>query len=138
VISDAREHQFERLRPRPRAPRIPAPTRADEVFGRGKVTIDIDATDIEVYGPRKAGVAYNYYGQRCGRALCTMLGNRADPALDRRETPRAADHRGLHQGRDHHQRVTTPPPITRIGDLRHTSAKSTAQDRTPASSPATA
>lgn len=33
-----------------------------------QVTIDIDATDIEVYGPRKNGVAYNYQGQRCGRA----------------------------------------------------------------------
>lgn len=30
-------------------------------------TIDIDATDIEVYGRRKRGVAYNYLGQRCGR-----------------------------------------------------------------------
>ena len=33
-----------------------------------QVTIDIDATDIEVYGPGKRGVAYNYQGQRCGRA----------------------------------------------------------------------
>ena len=32
------------------------------------VTIDIDATDVEVYGPGKGGVAYNYQGQRCGRA----------------------------------------------------------------------
>ena len=31
------------------------------------VTIDIDATDVEVYGRRKRGVAYNYQGQRCGR-----------------------------------------------------------------------
>ncbi|MGH3445326.1 MAG: IS1380 family transposase [Nocardioidaceae bacterium] len=30
-------------------------------------TIDIDATDVEVYGRRKRGVAYNYQGQRCGR-----------------------------------------------------------------------
>lgn len=33
----------------------------------GAVTIDIDATDVEVYGRQKRGVAYNYAGQRCGR-----------------------------------------------------------------------
>lgn len=31
------------------------------------MTIDIDATDAEVYGSGKRGVAYNYQGQRCGR-----------------------------------------------------------------------
>jgi hypothetical protein len=31
------------------------------------VTIDLDATDVEVYGRLKRGVAYNYAGQRCGR-----------------------------------------------------------------------
>jgi hypothetical protein len=31
-------------------------------------TIDLDPTDIEVYGAGKDGVAYNYVGQRCGRA----------------------------------------------------------------------
>jgi hypothetical protein len=31
------------------------------------VTIDLDATDVEVYGRHKRGVAYNYAGQRCGR-----------------------------------------------------------------------
>jgi hypothetical protein len=30
------------------------------------VTIDLDTTDVEVYGPKKRGVAYNYQGQRCG------------------------------------------------------------------------
>ncbi len=30
-------------------------------------TIDLDATDVEVYGRQKRGVAYNYQGQRCGR-----------------------------------------------------------------------
>jgi hypothetical protein len=30
-------------------------------------TIDIDAADVEVYGRKKRGVAYNYQGQRCGR-----------------------------------------------------------------------
>ncbi len=32
-----------------------------------QVTIDLDTTDVEVYGRRKRGVAYNYQGQRCGR-----------------------------------------------------------------------
>ncbi|MGH3611452.1 MAG: IS1380 family transposase [Pseudonocardia sp.] len=31
------------------------------------VTIDLDTTDVEVYGPKKRGVAFNYQGQRCGR-----------------------------------------------------------------------
>jgi hypothetical protein len=33
----------------------------------GPVTIDLDATDVEVYGRKKRGVAYNYQGQRAGR-----------------------------------------------------------------------
>jgi hypothetical protein len=33
----------------------------------GAVTIDMDTTDVEVYGRKKRGVAYNYQGQRCGR-----------------------------------------------------------------------
>lgn len=32
-----------------------------------RVTIDIDTTDVEVYGRKKQGVAYNYAGQRVGR-----------------------------------------------------------------------
>ncbi len=32
-----------------------------------KVTLDMDSTDVEVYGSRKQGVAYNYAGQRSGR-----------------------------------------------------------------------
>ena len=32
-----------------------------------KVTVDLDSTDVEVYGSRKQGVAYNYTGQRSGR-----------------------------------------------------------------------
>ncbi|HEY3980886.1 MAG TPA: transposase [Streptosporangiaceae bacterium] len=31
------------------------------------MTIDLDATDVEVYGSRKRGVAYNHQGQRVGR-----------------------------------------------------------------------
>lgn len=30
-------------------------------------TVDIDATDVEVYGSRKHGIAYNYKGQRAAR-----------------------------------------------------------------------
>jgi Transposase DDE domain group 1 len=33
----------------------------------GQVTIDLDTTDVEVYGRKKRGVAYNYQGQRVGR-----------------------------------------------------------------------
>ena len=36
-------------------------------LAEGPVTIDIDATDVEVYGSKKRGVAYNYQGQRAGR-----------------------------------------------------------------------
>jgi hypothetical protein len=41
------------------------PARADALAQA--VTIDLDATDVEVYGRHKRGVAYNYAGQRCGR-----------------------------------------------------------------------
>ena len=30
----------------------------------GPVTIDLDATDVEVYGRKKRGVAYHHQGQR--------------------------------------------------------------------------
>jgi hypothetical protein len=33
----------------------------------GPVTIDLDATGVEVYGRKKRGMAYNYQGQRAGR-----------------------------------------------------------------------
>jgi hypothetical protein len=53
------------------------------------VTIDLDTTDVEVYGRHKRGVAYNYQGVRCGRphvatwaelgvALAADLGSGAD------------------------------------------------------------
>jgi hypothetical protein len=32
-----------------------------------QVTIDLDTADVEVYGRRKRGVAFNHQGQRCGR-----------------------------------------------------------------------
>ena len=52
--------------------------RATEL-AEGPVTIDIDATDVEVYGSRKRGVAYTYQGQRAGRAR-GGLGRDGDPA----------------------------------------------------------
>jgi Transposase DDE domain len=42
------------------------PQRAAVLTG-GPVTIDLDATDVEVYGRKKRGVAYNHQGQRAGR-----------------------------------------------------------------------
>jgi hypothetical protein len=33
----------------------------------GPVTIDLDTTDVEVYGRKQRGVAYNHHGQRVGR-----------------------------------------------------------------------
>jgi hypothetical protein len=44
---------------------LPAPRVA--ALCEGPITIDLDATDVEVYGRKKAGVAYNYQGQRSGR-----------------------------------------------------------------------
>ena len=44
---------------------LPAPRAT--ALTEGPVTIDLDATDVEVYGRKKRGVAYNYQGQRAGR-----------------------------------------------------------------------
>ena len=44
---------------------LPAPRAA--ALTRGPVTIDLDTTDVEVYGRKKRGVAYNHQGQRVGR-----------------------------------------------------------------------
>ena len=44
---------------------LPAPRAA--ALTSGPVTIDLDATDVEVYGSKKRGVAYNHQGQRVGR-----------------------------------------------------------------------
>jgi Transposase DDE domain group 1 len=44
---------------------LPAPRAA--ALAEGPVTIDLDATDVEVYGRKKRGVAYNHQGQRAGR-----------------------------------------------------------------------
>src|SRR5713226_2295691 len=44
---------------------LPAPRAA--ALAEGPVTIDLDTTDVEVYGRKKRGVAYNHQGQRVGR-----------------------------------------------------------------------
>ncbi len=44
---------------------LPAERTAE--LAEGPVTIDIDATDVEVYGSKKRGVACTYQGQRAGR-----------------------------------------------------------------------
>lgn len=44
---------------------LPVPRAA--ALTEGPVTIDLDATDVEVYGRKKRGVAYNHQGQRVGR-----------------------------------------------------------------------
>jgi len=44
---------------------LPAERAAE--LAEGPVTVDIDATDVEVYGSKKRGVAYTYQGQRAGR-----------------------------------------------------------------------
>ena len=43
------------------------PAQRRKALCAGAVTIDLDCTDVEVYGRRKQGVAYNYQGQRVGR-----------------------------------------------------------------------
>lgn len=40
-------------------------------------TVDMDATDVEVYGRKKQGVAYNHQGQRCGRPHVAMWADTA-------------------------------------------------------------
>ncbi|HME64500.1 MAG TPA: IS1380 family transposase [Streptosporangiaceae bacterium] len=44
-----------------------APAERAAVLAAGPVTIDLDTTDVEVYGRKKRGVAYNHQGQRVGR-----------------------------------------------------------------------
>ncbi len=44
---------------------LPAPRR--HALAEVRPTIDLDPTDVEVYGSKKEGVAYNHAGQRVGR-----------------------------------------------------------------------
>jgi len=43
------------------------PAERAAALAAGPVTIDLDTTDVEVYGRKKRGVAYNHQGQRVGR-----------------------------------------------------------------------
>jgi hypothetical protein len=43
------------------------PVRHDQLMGC-RPSIDLDGTDIETYGPKKQGMAWNHAGQRVGRA----------------------------------------------------------------------
>jgi len=43
------------------------PVQRAAALAGGPVTIDLDTTDVEVYGSKKRGVAYNHQGQRVGR-----------------------------------------------------------------------
>ncbi len=52
----------------------------------GPVTIDLDTTDVEVYGRKKRGVAYNHQGQRVGRPHVAAW---AEAEIVRRRTARA-------------------------------------------------
>jgi hypothetical protein len=72
-------------------------------LAEGPVTIDLDTTDVEVYGRKKRGVAYNHQGQRVGRphvatwaeteiVLAADLGSGTD---DPRATAPALLRRGL-------------------------------------------
>jgi len=54
---------------------LPEPERAR--LRAARPTIDLDPTDVEVYGKKKRGVAFNYAGQRCGRphpGVCAEVG----------------------------------------------------------------
>ena len=43
------------------------PAERAAALAAGPVTIDLDTTDVEVYGRKKRGVAWNHQGQRVGR-----------------------------------------------------------------------
>ena len=50
------------------------PAERSAALAGGPVTIDLDTTDVEVYGSKKRGVAYNHQGQRVGRPQRGGLG----------------------------------------------------------------
>jgi hypothetical protein len=61
---------------------------------RAEVTIDMDATDVEVYGRRKQGVSFNHQGQRVGRPHVAAWANTATVLAadlgDGRDDPRSS------------------------------------------------
>jgi hypothetical protein len=80
------------------------------------VTIDLDTTDVEVYGRRKRGVAYNHHGQRCGRPhvatwaeTATVL---ATDLLAGNEDPRRDAAQLLHRA------LAVLPAAARVGTIR--------------------
>ena len=56
------------------------PAQRAAALAEGPVTIDLDTTDVEVYGRKKRGVAYNHQGQRVGRPHVASLGGDRDRA----------------------------------------------------------
>jgi hypothetical protein len=68
-----------------------APDRAQAL--RTEVTIDMDTTDVEVYGRLKQGVAFNHQGQRVGRPHVAIWADTATVLAadlgDGRDDPRA-------------------------------------------------
>lgn len=48
---------------------LPSVTRTGAAALCETVTIDLDPTDVEVYGRQKQGVAFDHQGQRVGRPL---------------------------------------------------------------------
>jgi hypothetical protein len=80
------------------------------------VTVDLDTTDVEVYGRKKRGVAYNYQGQRVGRPhvatwaqTTTVL---AADLLAGDEDPRPGAAGLLRRA------LAALPPAARVGDVR--------------------
>ncbi|MGI8522838.1 MAG: hypothetical protein ACR2K3_05945, partial [Nocardioides sp.] len=45
----------------------------------GRATLDLDSTDVGVYGSRKQGVAYNYAGQRAASFDQAWMGRGSTP-----------------------------------------------------------
>src|SRR4051794_17463435 len=54
-----------------------------------QVTIDLNTTDVEVYGRRKRGVAFNHQGQRVGRphVACWAVPGPSGPSMGRGTPP---------------------------------------------------
>ena len=64
---------------------LPAPRAA--ALTEGPVTIDLDATDVEVYGRKKRGVAYNHQGQRVGRPHVAVRAENPVQGSDQQDWP---------------------------------------------------
>ncbi|HET9969352.1 MAG TPA: hypothetical protein VFQ68_14050, partial [Streptosporangiaceae bacterium] len=64
----------------------------------GPVTIDLDTTDVEVYGRQKRGVAYSHQGQRVLAEGRERTGHRPHRVRgQRRRRPRRAERRRRHR-----------------------------------------